>query len=142
MKIALLGYGKMGRMVEAAAARAAMDVVSIVNSIGVVRGSLADADVCIEVSEPAAVVEKIRPAIAYKKPIVVGTTGWYDKLDEVRAIVETAEIGCVYGSNFSVGVHLFFKVVKRANELFREFAAYDPYIEEAHHKFKKDAPSG
>jgi 4-hydroxy-tetrahydrodipicolinate reductase len=142
MKIALLGYGKMGRMVEAAAARAAMDVVCIVNSSGAVRGSLVDADVCIEFSEPAAVVENIRMAAANIKPIVVGTTGWYDKLDEVRAIVETAEIGCVYGSNFSVGVNLFFKVAQRAAELFKDFAAYDPFIEEAHHKFKKDAPSG
>lgn len=142
MKIALLGYGKMGRMVEAAAARAAMDVVCIVNSSGAVRGNVADADVCIEFSEPAAVVENIRMAAVCKKPIVVGTTGWYDKLDEVRAIVETADIGCVYGSNFSVGVNLFFKVVQRAAELFKDFAAYDPFIEEAHHKFKKDAPSG
>src|SRR5689334_15459471 len=110
MKIALLGYGKMGRMVEAPAARAAMDVVCIVNSSGIVRGNVADADVCIEFSEPAAVVENIRMAAAHKKPIVVGTTGWYDKLDEVRSIVETGEIGCVYGSNFSVGVNLFFKV--------------------------------
>ena len=142
MKIALLGYGKMGRMVEAAAARAAMDVVCIVNASGAVRGNVADADVCIEFSEPAAVVENIRMAAACKKPIVVGTTGWYDKLGEVRAIVETAEIGCIYGSNFSVGVNLFFKVVQRAAELFKEFAAYDPFIAEAHHKFKKDAPSG
>ena len=142
MKIALLGYGKMGRMVETAAARAAMDVVCIVNSSGVARGSVADADVCIEFSEPAAVVENIRMAATCKKPIVIGTTGWYDKLNEVRSIVETAEIGCVYGSNFSVGVNLFFKVVQRAAELFKDFAAYDPFIEEAHHKFKKDAPSG
>ncbi len=142
MKIALLGYGKMGRMVEAAAVRASLEVVAIVNSSGAVRGSLADADVCIEFSEPAAVVENVKMAAAHNIPIVVGTTGWYDKMDEVRGIVETADIGCVYGSNFSVGVNLLFKVVQRAAELFKDFAAYDPFIEEAHHKFKKDAPSG
>ena len=142
MKIALLGYGKMGQMVEAAAARAAIEIVCITNSSGIQRGSLDEADVCIEFSEPAAVIENIRMAAAVRKPIVVGTTGWYDKLEEVRGIVESAEIGCVYGSNFSVGVNLLFKVVQRAAELFKEFAAYDPFIEEAHHKFKKDAPSG
>ena len=142
MKIALLGYGKMGQMVEAAAARDALEIVCISNSSGIIRGSLDDADVCIEFSEPAAVVGNIKMAAAFHKPIVVGTTGWYDKLDEVRGIVEAADIGCVYGSNFSVGVNLLFKVVQRAAELFKDFAAYDPFIEEAHHKFKKDAPSG
>jgi 4-hydroxy-tetrahydrodipicolinate reductase len=74
--------------------------------------------------------------------MVVGTTGWYDRIDEARAIVERAGIGLVYGSNFSVGVNLMFKIAGYAAGLFAQFDSYDPFIEEAHHKFKQDAPSG
>jgi 4-hydroxy-tetrahydrodipicolinate reductase len=74
--------------------------------------------------------------------MVVGTTGWYDRLDEARALVEQSGIGFVYGSNFSIGVNLMFKIADYAAELFSHFPSHDPFIEEAHHKFKKDAPSG
>jgi 4-hydroxy-tetrahydrodipicolinate reductase len=142
MKIALLGYGKMGRMIEAAAARHNLDVVCIIDPFAGNRGDLSEADVCIDFTEPTAVIENVKLCAAAKKPIVIGTTGWYEKIDEVRAIVEASDIGLIYGSNFSIGVNLMFKLVQRAAELFKSFEAYDPFLEEAHHKFKLDAPSG
>lgn len=142
MKIALIGYGKMGRMVEQAARSHDIEVACVVTSGGVLRGQLADADVCIEFTEPGAVIENIKAAAAAKIPIVVGTTGWYDRIDEARKLVEESGIGLVYGANFSIGVNLMFMVSQYAAGLFSRFTAYDPFIEEAHHKFKKDAPSG
>lgn len=142
MKIALFGYGKMGQMIEQTAARHNLEVVCIIDPIAGNRGALADADVCIDFTQPGAVVENIKLAASANKPIVIGTTGWYEHLDEVRNIVETSGIGLVYGSNFSIGVNLMFKVVEYAASLFKNFASYDPFIEEAHHKFKQDAPSG
>lgn len=142
MKIALIGYGKMGKMLEQTAISKGFDVVCVIDINGIERGELRDADVCIEFSQPSAVLENIRLAASANKPIVVGTTGWYEHLDEVRKIVKTSDIGLVYGSNFSIGVNLMFKVVKYAASLFKNFSSYDPFIEEAHHKFKQDAPSG
>lgn len=142
MNIALIGYGKMGQMVGQTAARHSMDVVCIIDPMGANRGRLEDADVCIEFSQPDAVVDNVRRCAAAKKPVVVGTTGWYDCIPDVRSLVEESGIGLIYGSNFSIGVNLMFKLVERAAELFKAFDMYDPFIEEAHHKFKKDAPSG
>ena len=142
MKLALLGYGKMGRMVEDAAGREGLDVVAVLDPISGSRGSLGDADVCIDFTEPGAVIENIKAAVAARVAMVVGTTGWYDRLAEARGLVEAGGIGLVYGSNFSVGVNLMFKITQYAAELFSRFPSHDPFIEEAHHKFKKDAPSG
>lgn len=132
----------MGRMIEEAAARHHLDVVCIIDPFAGGRGELADADVGIDFTQPDAVIKNVKLCAEAKKPMVVGTTGWYDKLDEVRSIVETRDIGLIYGSNFSIGVNLMFKLVQRAGELFKSFESYDPFVEEAHHKFKKDAPSG
>ena len=142
MKIALFGYGKMGRMVEEAAGRAGFEVACVIDPIAGSRGDLRGCDVCIDFTEPGAVVDNINTAISSNIAMVVGTTGWYDRIDEVRKLVEEGGIGLVYASNFSVGVNLMFQITKFAAELFSRFSSYDPFIEEAHHKFKKDAPSG
>ena len=142
MKLALIGYGKMGRMVEQAAAREGVEVAAILDPITGSRGKLSDADVCIDFTDPGAVIENIKAAAAARVGMVVGTTGWLDRLDEARLLVEESGIGLVYGSNFSVGVNLMFKITRYAAELFSRFPSHDPFIEEAHHKFKKDAPSG
>jgi 4-hydroxy-tetrahydrodipicolinate reductase len=132
----------MGRMVEDAATRAGLEVVCIIDPAGPSRGQLSDADVCIDFSEPGAVMENIRTAAAARVSMVIGTTGWYEQMAEVRRLVEESGIGFVYGSNFSVGVNLMFKIAQYAARLFNQFPSHDPFIEEAHHKFKKDAPSG
>jgi 4-hydroxy-tetrahydrodipicolinate reductase len=142
MKLALFGYGKMGRMIEQAAARGGVEVVCVVDPIVGSRGKLTQADVGMDFSEPHAVLENIRTAAEARVSMVIGTTGWYDHIDEARRIVEAGGIGLVYGSNFSVGVNLMFKLAARASEMFNRFDLHDPFIEEAHHKFKKDAPSG
>ena len=142
MKLALLGYGKMGQMVEDAAGREGLEVVAILDPVSGSRGALSEADVWIDFTEPGAVIENIKAAVAAGASMVVGTTGWYDRLEEARGLVEAGGIGLVYGSNFSVGVNLMFKITRYAAELFSRFSSHDPFIEEAHHKFKKDAPSG
>jgi 4-hydroxy-tetrahydrodipicolinate reductase len=142
MKLALFGYGKMGQMVEQAALRNGFDVVCVIDPIAGSRGKLNDGEVCIDFTEPAAVIENIKAAAEAGIAIVVGTTGWYDHLDEARRLVQEGGIGFVYTSNFSVGVNLMFRITEHAAHLFSRFPSHDPFIEEAHHKFKKDAPSG
>lgn len=129
-------------MVEQAALREGMDVVCIVDPAEGSRGEIRQADVCIDFTEPTAVMENIQQAADAGVSMVVGTTGWYDQWDEARRIVEESGTGLVYGSNFSIGVNLMFKIAGYAARLFSQFPSYDPFIEEAHHKFKKDAPSG
>ncbi|HKP13053.1 MAG TPA: dihydrodipicolinate reductase C-terminal domain-containing protein [Blastocatellia bacterium] len=142
MKIALLGYGKMGQMVEQAAVRQGIEVVCVIDPLAGSRGRVQDAEVCVDFSEPAAVVGNIEMAAAAGLAMVVGTTGWYDRIEEVRRVVDEKQVGFVYGSNFSVGVNLMFKVARYGARLFSRFASHEPFITEAHHQFKKDAPSG
>jgi len=141
MRIALIGYGKMGKEIEAAAL-AAGD--TIVQKFDVDRpadvASLSDADVCIEFSTPETVVGNIQLALKAQKDIVVGTTGWYDRLPELKALV--AHSGLLYSANFSVGVNMYFRIVAAAAELMRNAKDYDPYIHELHHRQKADSPSG
>jgi 4-hydroxy-tetrahydrodipicolinate reductase len=129
-------------MVEEAARRKGHEIACVIDPGVGSTGQLAEADVCIDFSEPGAVLENIEKAARAGVAIAVGTTGWYDRLGEARRAVEGSGIGLVYGSNFSIGVNLMFKITRYASELFRQFSTYDPFIEEIHHKFKKDAPSG
>ena len=129
-------------MVEEAATSSGAEIICVIDPITGSRGKLTDADVAVDFSEPGAVIENVKAVAAAHVSMVVGTTGWYTSVDEVRKIVEESGIGFVYGSNFSVGVNLMFKITEYAAGLFSRFSSYDPFIEEAHHKFKKDAPSG
>lgn len=142
LTVALFGYGKMGHMVEQAAQRAGVEVTCVVDPVVGSRGELSSATVAIDFSEPAAVMGNIHTATSSGLSMVVGTTGWYDQIDEVRGAVERAGVGLVYGSNFSIGVNVMFNIAREAARLFQRFESYDPFIEEGHHKFKKDAPSG
>src|SRR4051812_15564367 len=142
MKIALLGYGKMGRMVEEAASRRQIEVVCVIDPLAGSRGQIEDADVCIDFSEPTAVIDNLKRVAAAGRAMVVGTTGWYDRIEEVRRIVDMGQIGFVYGSNFSIGVNLMFKIARYSARLFSRFNSHEPFLTEAHHQFKKDAPSG
>src|SRR5262249_32754558 len=139
MKLALFGYGKMGRMVEQAAVREGLSVVCVIDPLVGSRGQLDHADVAIDFTTPDTIIDNIRMTSSAGIAMVVGTTGWYGKLAEARSIVEQSGIGFVYGSNFSIGVNLMFRVARYASELFSRFDAYDPFVEEAHHRFKKDA---
>ena len=148
MKIALLGHGKMGRLIEETARRRNLETAAHFNrsqpfrADDETRRALTGVEVLIDFSSPEIVLENIRTAAALSINLVIGTTGWHDQLDEARELVRAGDIGLVYGSNFSLGVNLFYKLVQQAAGLFAAFESYDPFIEEAHHKMKKDAPSG
>jgi len=148
MNIAIVGYGKMGRMIERIATSrgheivARFDIDNNAGGAGLTAESLTGVDAAIEFSTPDTVLENIQRLVALRVPTVVGTTGWSSKLDEVKRLVAANEAALVYGANFSIGVNLFYKIVHDAAALFAEYGEYDPYLLEAHHKFKKDAPSG
>ncbi len=148
MNIAIVGYGKMGKIIERIASEqghsvvARFDIDNNVNGEGLTAESLAGADVAIEFSTPEAALVNIRRLASLRIPTVVGTTGWYDQLDEVRQLVASHNASLVWGANFSIGVNLFFKLVRDASALFAQYNQYDPFLIELHHKFKKDAPSG
>lgn len=141
MKIALIGFGKMGREIDSIAREQGDTISKVFDSRHAVRPeALADVDICIEFSTPEAVLANIRAAVAARKDIVVGTTGWDKHLPEIRGTVK--ESGLLYSANFSLGMNLFFRVVAHAAELMRKAQDYDPYIHEIHHRQKADSPSG
>jgi 4-hydroxy-tetrahydrodipicolinate reductase len=146
--LALLGFGKMGKTIAELApqrgfeVRLVMDIDVNAQGRGVTPENFQGIDVCIDFTTPDAVVENIRRVAGLGVNLVVGTTGWHNRLEEVRGIIESAGVGMVYGANFSIGVNLFYRLAKAAAEIFAPFAMYDPYLIEAHHKLKKDAPSG
>jgi 4-hydroxy-tetrahydrodipicolinate reductase len=111
-------------------------------SLGLTREALAAVDVCVDFSTPAVVVENIAAVAACGKNMLVGTTGWYDKLDQVKKLVKEKHIGFLYASNFSLGVNLFSQIVMDAAHLFDRYSDYDVAIHEIHHTGKTDSPSG
>lgn len=108
----------------------------------ITKEALFETDVVIDFSHPSAVLANVRLVSSFSKNIVMGTTGWYDEMQQVRNIVSENGIGFLYASNFSVGVQLFLKLAKRAGELFNAFSQYDVFIHEFHHNQKADSPSG
>jgi 4-hydroxy-tetrahydrodipicolinate reductase len=141
MRIALIGYGKMGREIESIARQQGETIAQVFEIGNVVRPeSLGDVDVCIDFSMPDAVLSNIRAAVAARRDIVVGTTGWYQHLPELKN--EVKESGLLYSANFSLGMNYFFRLVRRAGELMNGAAEYDPYVHEVHHRQKLDSPSG
>ncbi len=148
MNLALLGYGKMGKAIAQLASQRGFQVRLILTSqsnhdgAGITRENFQGIDVCLDFTTPGAVVDNLRRVAVLGCNLVVGTTGWHDKLDEVRQVVERFGVGLVYGANFSIGVQLFYRTARAAAEIFSRFPSYEPYITETHHRFKKDAPSG
>jgi len=141
MKIALLGYGKMGKIIEEIAEAKGHQVVYR-SSSDFSKGQLEDADVAIEFSVPEAAVANITKVLKMGIPIVSGTTGWLAHYDEMEALCEEQNGSFIYASNFSVGVNLFFSINAYAAKLMKQWREYDVAIEEIHHTEKKDAPSG
>jgi 4-hydroxy-tetrahydrodipicolinate reductase len=141
MKIALIGYGKMGREMETAAKDHGDTIACIFDSQNLVTPeALKGVDVCIEFTRPDVALSNIEAAIEAKKDIVVGTTGWFEHLPVLRQKV--TESGLLYSSNFSLGMNIFQRLVGRAADLMRNVTQYDPYIHEEHHRQKADSPSG
>jgi 4-hydroxy-tetrahydrodipicolinate reductase len=148
MKIALFGFGAMGRLVGKLAAEQGHEVTVTIDSDDVSRSIdeltevLRGSDVAIDFSVADAVPRNVETCVLAGVPLVVGTTGWLPKLEEVRRIVDEFDGALVYGANFSVGVQIFYRVAASAAELFQNLDSYDAFIEESHHKRKRDAPSG
>ncbi|MFI5221880.1 MAG: 4-hydroxy-tetrahydrodipicolinate reductase, partial [Bacteroidia bacterium] len=145
MKIALLGYGKMGKAVEKIAIAKGHQIVYKVNmgnAYDFIAMSLRNVDVAIDFSMPHAAVDNILKCFQAKVPIVVGTTGWYEQFDFIRDKCLNEEHTMVYSTNFSVGVNIFFKLNKLLAKIMDSYPDYDVRIEETHHTEKKDYPSG
>jgi len=146
MKLALIGYGAMGQLVAKLAQPEGHEVGVTVTSRDANRnaddlaGELRGCDVAIDFSVAAAVRRNVSACALAGVPLVEGTTGWSDELDDVKSIVAAGAL--IYGANFSVGVQVYYRIATRAAELFRRLESYDAFIEEAHHKRKRDAPSG
>jgi 4-hydroxy-tetrahydrodipicolinate reductase len=138
MKVALVGYGKMGREVEAVLRERGHSAVPVL-----LGGTFpAGCEVGVDFTRGDAVPRNLAAALAMGARYVIGTTGWDDKLAEVRRSVEQARGGAVHGANFSLGVNLFYRLVRSSATILSHLPEYDPYVLERHHRQKQDAPSG
>ena len=145
MKVALIGYGKMGREIEKVLVSRAHEVVltiDINNAQDFTAKNLRKADVAIEFSAPDAAFGNIVRCLEAGVPVVCGTTAWLSKLDEVIQLCKKNEGAFFYASNYSIGVNLFFKINRELAALMNRFAEYDVTLNEIHHTQKRDAPSG
>jgi 4-hydroxy-tetrahydrodipicolinate reductase len=158
MKLVLVGYGRMGHLIEQAAVKRAHEIVLTLDPasedakircsvndnrdevLGAIKNSGAQG--IIEFSHPSAVVNNLRALIPLRLPIVVGTTGWKEDEASIAALANTAGGSVLRSANFSLGVNLFFRVVTEAARLFADFDDYDAAVWEAHHNQKADSPSG
>ncbi|WP_276088993.1 4-hydroxy-tetrahydrodipicolinate reductase [Pedobacter sp. JY14-1] len=145
MKIVLLGYGKMGQIIERIALERGHEIVlkiNIDNREDLTESNLRKADVAIDFSTPDSAVENIYACFEANLPIVVGTTGWYGRLQEVKNECLLSNNALLYGSNFSIGVNIFFHVNRILAKLMNDYPAYEVQVEEIHHTQKLDSPSG
>jgi 4-hydroxy-tetrahydrodipicolinate reductase len=146
--LAIVGYGKMGNLIERLATehgfevRATFDSRNNAHAQALSHETLRGVDVAVEFTAPHAAAENIKRLAALGVNTVVGTTGWLDQLPAARAAVEQGKTGLVWAPNFSVGVNLFFQAVAQAAALFAKHPEYDAWGWEIHHGTKKDAPSG
>jgi 4-hydroxy-tetrahydrodipicolinate reductase len=147
-RLAIIGDGKMGRAVRDLALDAGWEVCAFLGERdsaggrGVTAQSLGNADVAVEFTEPGAAVANVSASLRAGVPVVVGTTGWYDALPEVRRVAEESGSAVLWAANFSIGVNVMLEVAARTGELMRGLREFDAHIVEAHHAKKKDAPSG
>jgi 4-hydroxy-tetrahydrodipicolinate reductase len=145
MKIALIGYGKMGKLIEQLTKERGHEVILIIdthNQSDLQSERFKEADVAIEFSTPHSVLSNVEAAFAAHVPIVVGTTGWYDEIPAVKTKCESGNNTLLYASNFSIGVNVFFHVNKVLAQLMNRYPQYEVQVEEIHHTQKLDAPSG
>lgn len=144
MKIAILGYGKMGKEIEQQAQLRSHEIVEKVNSTNIEEWykNPSKADVVIEFSNPKSAKQNLINCIEKGIPVVVGTTGWYDDFDEITSICKEKNGSLLYATNFSIGVNIFFEINKKLAELIAPYNDYEVLVEETHHIHKKDQPSG
>lgn len=141
MKIALLGYGKMGKVIERIALERGHEIVLKKTEENSFDGLL-DADVAIDFSVPSAAVQNISECLHHNIPIVSGTTGWLEHYDDMTSLCTSKNGAFIYGSNFSLGVNLFFELNAHLAKIMSRFNQYEVSMEEIHHTQKLDKPSG
>jgi len=145
MNIALIGYGKMGQIIERFAIERGHEIVlkiSVDNQEDLTAANLKKADIAIDFSTPDAAINNIYMCFDANVPLVVGTTGWYGQLQEIKNECLSRNNSLLYGSNFSIGVNLFFHINEVLAKVMNNYPAYDVQVEEIHHTQKLDSPSG
>jgi len=151
MRIAIVGYGTMGKLIRREAISNGHTIVAVIDPVAkdtevtsdaLTVESLSGCEVAIDFSHPSVVCDAIVLYARLSIPAVIGTTGWYDKLSVVREAIEGTDCSIIYSGNFSLGVALFREVVKYASRLFAQSGLYDPFLTEIHHAKKADSPSG
>ncbi|MBL7744223.1 MAG: 4-hydroxy-tetrahydrodipicolinate reductase [Chitinophagaceae bacterium] len=145
MKIALVGYGKMGKAIEAIALQKGHEIVlkiDINNAGDFTKGNLSKADVAIEFTSPHSAYDNVKQMMKWGTSVVCGSTGWTEKLEEINKLCKEHNSAFLYASNFSIGVNIFFELNKKLASLMAPHPEYAVTMEEIHHTQKKDAPSG
>lgn len=151
MNVVLTGFGKMGKELYSVLEERGHKVVGVIDpfsldkrvtSKNIVKEAFSNADVVIDFSSPENAVENIKKYMDFSIPAIIGTTGWLDSLDLVKAYGEGKDLRIMYSGNYSIGVALFLKLCRKAGELYGKVAGYDASIYEIHHTEKKDSPSG
>lgn len=148
MRIALIGYGAMGRLIKTLAEHKKHEIAVIIDeaeadlSADELAEKLLGVDVVIDFTTAEAVRRNVEACVLAKVPLVEGTTGWSTERVEIEQFIKEHDGAFVFGANFSIGVNLFYRITDFASELFARFEDYEAFIEEQHHSRKKDAPSG
>jgi 4-hydroxy-tetrahydrodipicolinate reductase len=148
LRVALVGYGKMGKLIESLAPEYDAEVVVRLDEhnnpdgAALVPETFQQVDVAIEFTTPEVAVANIERLVTLQVPTVVGTTGWTEHLERIRSLVESSDASLVWSPNFSIGVNVFFRVIQHAAELLANQPEYGAWAWEIHHDAKKDAPSG
>lgn len=143
LKIALIGYGSMGKEIERIALEQNIEITDIFDIDAPISDtSKYNFDVAIDFSYPDAVLSNLSAVAKLNKNLVIGTTGWIQHIDKIKEIVENSQIGVIWGSNYSIGMQIFFQTVRQAAKLLNTTTDYDIMLSEMHHKRKIDSPSG
>jgi len=143
MNIALLGYGKMGRMIEELAIQNGHQIVALTNRKNPIEKiNFSNVDVAIEFSTPSLAIKHIKKAFQHNIPVVCGTTGWPKEMIDLENLTKENNTAFLYASNFSIGMNIFFELNKKLYQLMKEHSQYKVNIKEIHHTEKLDTPSG
>jgi 4-hydroxy-tetrahydrodipicolinate reductase len=145
MRIALIGYGKMGKAIEEVALKRGHEIIATIdvnNMDEFTQENISQADAVIEFTSPHSAYENVKKCLEFGVPVVCGSTGWTERLEEMKKICAHNNGSFIYSSNYSVGVNIFFEVNKRLASLMAPHNEYEVILEETHHTQKKDAPSG
>ncbi|MEM7660454.1 MAG: 4-hydroxy-tetrahydrodipicolinate reductase [Bacteroidota bacterium] len=145
MRIALLGYGKMGHAIEKEALKRGHEIsarIDLNNRQDLSQLQPQKTDIVIEFTHPESFLENIDAVLSLGLPMVSGTTGWYDRMDQVRQFVERKQASFLFSANFSIGVNILSKLNRQLAQLMNQYPEYDCFLEERHHRWKADGPSG